>query len=224
MYDFCPHCGQTLEHDQVAGRMLVCAHCGKDIGFVGAVQYANVDGTEDLILAGTAARCPVCAQAVQVKQSGERKTLVPHYGSKDPRKICPGSGKPAVLPTGAPVPPSPARAGKDLSAFMTRDVLKIVLARKNATPTIEVLTLDYLDKTERVRIQIEALREMLGTEFRMKDYPASLHRPHLGIWASADACVVAKRHERGGFESVADGEVAGVLADLKNQAGLFHCA
>lgn len=219
MYDFCPHCGQTLEHDQVAGRMLVCAHCGKDIGFVGAVQHADVDETEELIRRGTVARCPVCQQPTQLKLSGDRKTLVPHYRPES-RKICPGSGKaaPAMAPA---VEPTVARSGKDLSAYMTRDVLRVILCKRQSAPTLEVLTLEYLDKTERVRIQIEALREMLGTDFRMQDYPPSLNKPHLGVWASAEACVVAKRHERGGLESIADMDIAAVLADLEHSKRLF---
>ncbi|MSQ96117.1 MAG: hypothetical protein EXR98_16400 [Gemmataceae bacterium] len=220
MFDFCPHCGQTLEHEQVVGRMLVCAHCGKVIGFVGAAKYADVDETEELIRDRTVARCPVCRQAVEVKAEGDRRTLVPHYSATDKGKICLGSGK-AAAAAALPVEPAPARPGKDLSAYMTRDILKVVLARRNAEPTIEVLTLEYLDKTERVRIQIEALREMLGTDFRMQDYPTTLNRPHLGVWASAEACVVARKHEQGGYQSLADGDVAAVLADLGLSKRLF---
>ena len=92
MYDFCPHCGQTIEQEQVAARMLICEVCGKDIGFVGPAQSTIVDETEQQIRAGTVARCPVCRQAVQLKAMGAAKTLVPHYGTQT-RKICPGSGK-----------------------------------------------------------------------------------------------------------------------------------
>jgi DNA-directed RNA polymerase subunit RPC12/RpoP len=93
MYSFCPHCSITLEQEQIAGRLLVCTHCGKEIGVVPALQRVVVDETEALIRAGTVARCPVCRQAVALK--GTAKTLVPHYGSTEKRKICPGSGKPA---------------------------------------------------------------------------------------------------------------------------------
>ena len=30
-YDFCPHCGQTLEIEQIPGRMLVCPHCNESV-------------------------------------------------------------------------------------------------------------------------------------------------------------------------------------------------
>jgi hypothetical protein len=40
-------------------------------------------------------RCPVCAQAVKLKTTGESKAFVPHYGASAPRKLCPGSGKQA---------------------------------------------------------------------------------------------------------------------------------
>jgi DNA-directed RNA polymerase subunit RPC12/RpoP len=92
MYSFCPHCGMTLEQEQNEGRLLVCVHCGKDIGVVATVHRVVVDETEDLIRAGTVARCPVCRQAVALK--GTAKTLVPHYGVGN-RKICAGSGKAA---------------------------------------------------------------------------------------------------------------------------------
>ena len=214
MFDFCPHCGQTINREQVEGRMLVCGECGKDIGFVGIVQRAPIDETEELIRGGTVARCPVCRQAVEVKTAG---TLVPHYGVQ-PRKICPGSGKPAGA---EPVAKAITSTGKDLSAFLTRDVIKVVSRTKHAEPRIEILTLEYLDKSERVRIQIEALREMLGTDFRMKDYPPTLHQPHLGVWSNAETCVVAMKHERGGYQSIADAQIANVLADLRQKPDLF---
>jgi DNA-directed RNA polymerase subunit RPC12/RpoP len=211
VFDFCPHCGQTIEQEQIEGRMLVCEQCGKDIGFVGAVERAPVSETEELIRGGTVARCPVCGQAVELKG----QTRVPHYGA-DTRKICPGSGKPAAADAATTAP-----AGKDLSAFMTRDVIKLISCKRTADPRIEILTLDYLDKSERVRIQIEALREMLGPAFRMKDYPPSLHKPHLAVWGSADVCVVAKKHDRGGFESIADADIAAVLADMRHHREKF---
>jgi DNA-directed RNA polymerase subunit RPC12/RpoP len=222
VFDFCPHCAQTIEQEQVAGRMLVCARCGKDIGFVGRVKRAAVAETEELIRAGTVGRCPVCAQAVQLKRTGEVETLVPHYGASAARKLCPGSGK--AVAADPPAPPAAANktpAGKDLRAFMTRDVIRVIFQTKDADPRIEVLTLEYVDKTERVRIQIEALREMLGRDFRMRDYPSHLTKPHLAVWTTAGDCVVAKKHEHGGYESIADAELAGVLADLRQHADLF---
>jgi hypothetical protein len=214
MYDFCPHCSQSIEQEQVPGRMLVCERCGKDIGFVGAVQRAAVSETEQRILAGTAARCAACQQVVELKAG---KTLVPHYAAGT-RKICPGSGKPA---TATPAPSAPAPAGKDLRALMTRDVIKAISCPRNGEPRIEVLTLEYLDKSERVRIQIEALRAMMGGDFRMFDYPPSLNKPHLAVWGDTASCVVAARHDRGGYQSIADAEVAAVIADLRQSNALF---
>jgi hypothetical protein len=221
VYDFCPHCSQTIEQEQIAGRMLVCTHCGKDIGFVGAVQRASVPETEELIRGGTAGRCPVCAKAVELKTTGASRTLVPHYGASATRRLCPGSGKAVSADPPAPPTEKKSPAGKDLRALMTRDVIKVIFQTKGGEPRIEVLTLEYLDKTERVRIQIEALREMLGQDFPMRDYPSSLNKPHLALWISADDCVVANKYEHGGYESIADAEVMAVLADLRQHADLF---
>src|SRR5437762_1846447 len=129
MFDFCPHCGQTIEAEQVVGRMLVCGMCGKDIGFVGAVQRVAGDETEARIRAGTATRCPVCQQAVDVKSTGSAKTLVPHYGSTSTRKICPGSSKPIASTGDFPLPPQ-------IAGRMTRDVIKIVACTRSGVATI----------------------------------------------------------------------------------------
>ena len=94
MFSFCPDCGQTTDQDQVAGQMLVCTSCGKPIGVVRESEGAPVDETEQRIRVGTAARCPMCQQAVELKTPGARKTFVPHYLAAGQRKICPGSGKP----------------------------------------------------------------------------------------------------------------------------------
>jgi hypothetical protein len=199
--------------------MLVCARCGKDIGFVGPVQRTAVPETEDLIRAGTVGRCPICAQAVELKTTGESKTLAPHYGASVPRKLCPGSGKPVAADPPAAKKKTPS--GKDLRPFMTRDVIKVIFCSKGADSRIEVLTLDYVDKTDRVRIQIEALREMLGQDFRLRDYPSSLQRPHLVLWIGAADCVVAKKHDHGGYESIAAAEVIAVLEDIRQHLDLF---
>jgi DNA-directed RNA polymerase subunit RPC12/RpoP len=220
VYDFCPHCSQSIEQEQIAGRMLVCARCGKDIGFVGAVQRAAVAETEELIRGGTVGRCPVCAQAVELKTTGVSRTFVPHYGASAPHKLCPGSGKPVA----ADPPPAVKKkrpSGSDLHAFMRRDVIKVIFWSKGADPRIEVLTLEYLEKTERVQIQIEALREMLGQDFRMRDYPSSLNKPDLALWISPADCVVAKKHDHGGYDAIADAEVTAVLADIRQRADLF---
>lgn len=91
MYSFCPHCGMTLEQEQRDGQLLVCIHCGKEIGVVATEKPAVVDKAEETIRTGAAVRCPVCAQLIALK--GTARTLVPHYGAG--KKICPGSGKPA---------------------------------------------------------------------------------------------------------------------------------
>jgi hypothetical protein len=164
VFDFCPNCGQSIGQDQKAGRMLTCVHCGKDIGFVGEVR------AEQHALPNVGS-CPVCQQSVEVRAA----VFVPHYAPAS-RKICPGSGK-AVQESAAKKP-----QGKDLSAFMTHDVHKVICCARKNEPRIDVLTLEYLDKSERVRIQIEALREMLGSDFCLAEYPPLLKKPHLAMW------------------------------------------
>lgn len=95
MLNFCPHCGKTIGgQDQVPGQMLKCMFCGKDIGVVPwPRQRKVVDVTADLIRQGTAARCSICQQVVEVRSKGTVRTFVPHYRSGEPRKICPNSGK-----------------------------------------------------------------------------------------------------------------------------------
>jgi DNA-directed RNA polymerase subunit RPC12/RpoP len=213
MFSFCPHCGQTIGGtEQIEGQMLVCRECGKPIGIVAAPKKVMVDQTEELIRKGTAARCPHCNEVVEVNAAG---TLVPHY-AQGRKKICPGSGKPLK-----PVEPAPIAGGKDLHALMTRDVIKVVLCQRGAEPGIEELTLEYLDKADRVRLQIEALREILGQKFRIQPYPPQLGKPDFALWAGLAAFVVAKKHERGGFQQMNEIEAAGLLADIRNQRSLF---
>lgn len=219
MFDFCPHCGQTIEHEQVKGQMLVCANCGLDIGFAGSVDRAIIDESAQLIRTGKAALCPQCRQVVEVKSSNDGKRFVPHYQSKDARKICSGSGK--ATPAPSPITEPKPSAGKDLSAHMARDVIKVIYCPREGEPRIEVLTLRYLDKSERVRVQIEALREMMGGDFRMKEIPADLKKPHLAMWTSIDGCVVAMKHEKGGYQSIGDDDVAAMLAELRNRRDAF---
>ena len=213
MFSFCPHCGQTIGGtDQVEGQMLVCRYCGKSIGIVVAPKKVMLDQTEELIRQGTAARCRHCNEVVEVKTGG---TFVPHY-AQGQKKICPGSGKPAK-----PIEPAAITAGKDVHALMTRDVIKVVLCQRGAEPRIEELTLEYLDKADRVRLQIEALRDILGPAFRMQPYPPQLGKAHLAVWGNAAAFVIAKKHEEGGFQQMADTEIAAVLADIRNASAVF---
>ncbi len=208
--------------NQAPGQTVVCLHCGQKIGVVPLPEKAAIDQAEEPIRRGMAARCPLCHQVVELKGQGA-KAFVPHFVPAPQRKMCPNSGK---LLTTEP-PPAPAAAartptgGKDLSAFMTRDLIRVVACEKTAGPRIEELTLEYLDKADRVRLQIEALREMLGADFRMKAYPPPLNRAHLAVWGNAAACVIAKKHPQGGCQSMSDAEVTQVLGDLGQHGRAF---
>jgi hypothetical protein len=75
--------------------MLTCQFCRKDIGVVPAPPPPKViDAGAELIRKGTAARCPVCQQVVEVRSKGAARTFVPHYLKSEQRKICSNSGKP----------------------------------------------------------------------------------------------------------------------------------
>lgn len=222
MFSFCPHCGGSIGQEQVPGQKLICRHCGQQIGVVTAApQKVLVDRTEELIRLGTAARCPLCGQAVEVRAGGTDKTFVPHFATAPPRKMCPNSGKQVGTKPPADAPARTTSGGKDLSAFMTRDSIKLVSCARDAEPRIEELTLEYLDKSDRVRLQIEALRDILGPAFQMKAYPPQLHKTHLAVWGSSRACVVAKKHGQGGFQPLADAEITPILHDLRQHRSLF---
>ena len=86
MFDFCPHCGQTTDQEQVVGSTLICSYCGQAIGLV---EESNpLQETQEAALSA-AAKWAVCGQLVDVKSAG---TLVPHYAVGQ-KKVCPGSGK-----------------------------------------------------------------------------------------------------------------------------------
>jgi hypothetical protein len=219
MFPFCPHCGGSLDQQQIPGQMLVCAQCRKQVGVVPMpTKKVVVDQAEELVRRGVAARCPQCQQLVEVRASPAGTSLAPHLANATPRKMCPGSGKPLASEAGAAKKPP---AGKDLSAFMTRDRIRVISCAKTADPLIEELTLEYLDKADRVRLQIEALRELLGADFRMKAYPQLLSRADLAVWGNANDCVIARRHPQGGYQPLTDAEVAQVLEDLKQHRQLF---
>jgi hypothetical protein len=217
MLEFCPHCGE-IGGLQRRGQSLICCRCGKEAGTVPtAPDRVVVDQAAELIRQGTASHCPVCRQLVEVR--GQK--LARHFESGGLRKLCAGSGQ--ILPT-ATVPAASAatpESGKDLSAFMTRESIRVVSCRRNAPPHIEELTLAYLDKNDRVRVQIDALRDILGPSFQMRDYPPSLGRPPLVLWCAAAMCVIGKRHERGGYQDMTDQELYQVIADLQLHAALF---
>src|SRR5207253_1261405 len=114
-----------------------------------------------------------------------------------------------------------AAGGKDLSAFMTRESIRLVSCRRSAEPCIEELTLEYLDRNDRVRLQIDALRDILGPDFRLCDYPKALSRTGLAVWGNAAACVVGAAHEHGGYRALTDAELAVVANDLRQRPELF---
>jgi hypothetical protein len=218
----CPHCAQQIHHDQAQGAVVLCQHCGKAFRSAPAQSNELARGqAEEMIRQGGAAPCPVCHQLIEVKGGPTAKSFVPHYQTGQ-RKICPHSGKPVVAEHSPGISPIQRPAtSKDLSAFLTRDVIKVIACRRDAEPTIEVLTLEYLDKTDRVRLQIEALREMLGPDFRMQAYPPPLHRPNLAVWGNAGACIIASKHERGGYQQMTEAEIGLALLDLKQHKDQF---
>jgi hypothetical protein len=213
-FEFCPHCGQTGTPVK-QGHALVCTSCGKQVGVVAApLEPVVVNQADELIRQGVGARCPHCQLLVEQRDG----KLARHFTDATPRKLCPGSGQAA---TAAPTPVRTAPGGKDLSRYMTRDSIRVVSCRRGAGPRIEELTLEFLDKNDRVRVQIEALRDILGAHFRLRDYPTALARPQLAVWATEESCVVGKKHERGGYQAMSDVELAQVVADLQQQPGLF---
>ncbi len=224
MFAFCPNCGNTpLGVDQQAGQAVVCPHCGRQVGVVALPQKPVVaDQTEELIRSGVAARCPLCAQVVQTKGQGTARTFVPHYALATQRMLCPNSGKPfAAEPPAPPCEAAKGPAGKDLSAYRTRDTIRVVSCQRSSGPQIEELTLEYLDRADRVRLQIEALREMLGPDFRMQAYPPALRRPEFAVWGNATACVIARKHAQGGYEPMSDAELAQIVEDVKQHRAMF---
>ena len=214
MAEFCPHCGEIgglVRREQA----LFCSRCGKQAGVMAPVERLVTNQADDLIRQGTAARCPLCQQLVELRDD----VLARHWSPGAPRKLCPGSRKPSTIAT----PEAPRTAGKDLSAYMTRDTIRLISCRKGAAPRIEELTLAYLDKRDRVRVQIDALRDILGHDFRLCDYPAALGRPQFVVWIAPETamCVVGKRHEQGGYQSMAEPEITQVMAELQQHARLF---
>ena len=108
-----------------------------------------------------------------------------------------------------------------MSAYYTKEFIRVVAWKKGAMPRIEELTLEYLDKADRVRIQIEALRDILGPKFRMQDYPPALNRPGFAFWGNPAECVVAKKHEQGGYRQMSDGELKQIVEDVKKHGHMF---
>ncbi len=172
-----------------------------------------VDGTAEVIQSGRAAACPACLQAVEVKLSGSVRSFVPHF-LPGQRKMCPKSGKSVGDPE--------ATSGvQKLAAYMTRELIKVVACRSDGEPTIELLNLEYLNKNDRVRLQIAALRDILGESFQMKPYPGLLRKPHLAVWGNTAMCVIAKTHDKGGYQPMTDAELFEVVKDIRAQQSLF---
>ena len=97
----------------------------------------------------------------------------------------------------------------------------MVGCKKGALPRIEELTLEYLDKADRVPSQIEALRDILGLKFRMLDYPPALKRPDFAFWGNPAECVVAKKHAGGGYQPISDDELTQIVEDVKQHDAMF---
>jgi hypothetical protein len=146
--------------------------------------------------------------------------------------MCPNSGKPAPVPTtpaatvSPPAAPSPfptvtTPGGRDLSKYYSKELIRVVACSKGQDATIEELALQYLDKADRVRIQIEALREILGPSFRMKDYPSALAKPHLALWSNSTGCVVARKHPQGGYQPTGDEELIQVVNHIRDNPQFF---
>ncbi len=212
MFSFCPHCGESIGQEQAAGQTIVCRHCGHTVGVIPKSPVATVvDQTEELIRQGSAARCATCQQAVEVKVRGTVRSLVPHAARGEPRKMCPGGGKTI----------QPPKDDDRFRKYMTTDVIQVIRCGRTTEPTIEELTLDYLDKSDRVRLQIDAVRELLGASFRMQDYPPTLNQPALAVWRSEEACVIAKKHPQGGYQAMSSAEIAAVLSDIRQARGSF---
>ena len=225
MYEFCPNCGNTLGQELKVGQVNLCKDCGKPLPPVtAAAPKVVIDQTDELLRSGTAARCPLCNQVVQLKTGAASKAYVPHMVTTPPRKMCPNSGKPVTSappppPSAAPIP-RPATS-KDLSAYIKRDVIKVVTCTRDGTIKIEELTLEYLDKADRVRLQIDALRDILGAGFRMQSYPPALNRPQLAVWANAKLCVVAGKNPQGGYQEVSAAEIQQIVNDFQQWKDLF---
>jgi hypothetical protein len=210
MFSFCPHCGGSVDQEQRPAQTVICIHCRQAIGTVRTPDAPTVvDQSEELIRRGAAARCLLCGQLVELRD----KVFARHF-AVGVRKLCAQSGKPLAPEPGRP-------AGKDFSAFMTREVVRVVACKRGMQPRIEELTLEYLDKKDRVRLQIESLRDILGPDFRLRDYPPALGRAGLAVWGGAAACVVGKVHQEGGYQTLSDAEVAEVVDDLRTHAALF---
>lgn len=112
-------------------------------------------------------------------------------------------------------------SSKDLSKYLSREVIKVVVCTNVGTVTVEELTLEYLDKSDRVRLQIDALRDILGMQFRMEAYPPHLRRPHLALWRNDTTLVVAQKHPQGGYQPMLDAAVQQVLDELQQQMQAF---
>jgi hypothetical protein len=222
MFSFCHHCGGPINQNQIVGQRLFCRSCKKEIGIVEADDPDRivVDKTEALIQSGKVAQCPECQRLVEIREKKGRRSLAPHMGA-GPSRMCIFSGKPApAIPAPDDAPQRPATS-KDLSGYVTKEIITVVACGKTGEPTFERLTLEYLDRTDRVRVQIDAVRDILGGGFRMANYPAALKRPHLAVWSAPTRCVVARRHPQGGYEPMPDSDLPALAEELRQHRKLF---
>jgi hypothetical protein len=221
MFQFCHHCGKGINQDQVPGQRIVCVWCKKEIGVVSEPKKeVYIDKTDELLRTGSVAKCPECQRLVEVRQKSGRRSLAPHMGA-GPSRMCIFSGKPApAVPTPDGEPQRPATS-KDLSGYMNRQEVKVVACTKFGDPSIEVLNLEYLDKTDRIRVQIDAVRDILGGVFKMVDYPGIFKRPQLALWTTATRVVVARKHAQGGYEPMPDVELREICDEVRNHRQCF---
>ena len=110
---------------------------------------------------------------------------------------------------------------KDFTSHMNREVFKVVSCKKDDDPLVEELSIAYLNKARRLQLQAESIRDIIAGPFQMKPYPASLNKSALAVWGNATVCVIAKKSDGGGYQSLLDVEILAVVEDLRQHNTLF---
>jgi hypothetical protein len=213
MFSFCPHCGELVQQEQRPGEVLFCQRCGREIG---QVPVAAAPRPQAVSLPESAARCPACGQVVEVRHTAGGRTLVPHYQAGS-RRICPNSGKAAPAVSAASLPSTGPAA---LARWRRREVLRLACCRRDGSPQVEEIVLEYLAPGDRQILQQETLKQLLGDPYSLHPYPISWGQ-HLGVWRSVTACVVAQRGPGGELQSLSENELSQVLAELAQQRAAF---